>query len=164
MHCQNQLTTKTTNIMSNIKMKISILTQSVSHQLCAFIVEEFNRYIPSTEIMPLLNLYNRFQEDERNGVDYLFSISSNEDVMTCLKGGMTINELHSLLDENEETSNTPLFFFGENHTTPRLISVDAFKEQLYTHAMELAECIVAYPWVKEYRYFYTKFVTNTIID
>lgn len=150
--------------MGEINIKTRELIHAVEHKLSAFIVQEFNRYIPSTEIMPLLNLYNRFQEDERNGVDYLFSISSNEDVMTCLKGGMTINELHSLLDENEETSNTPLFFFGENHTTPRLISVDAFKEQLYTHGYELAECIVAYPWVEEYRYFYTKFVTDELID
>lgn len=150
--------------MGEMNNKTRELIHAVEHKLSAFIVQEFNRYIPSTEIMPLLNLYNRFQEDECDGVDYLFSISSNEDVMICLKGGMTINELHSLFDENEETSNTPLFFFGANHTKPKLLSVDAFKEQIYSHTYELAECIVAYPWVEEYRYFYTKFITNTIID
>lgn len=150
--------------MGEMNIKTRELIHAVEHKLSAFIAQEFNRYMSSTEIVPLLKVYNRYQEDECDGVDYLFSISSNEDVMTCLKGGMTINELHSLLDENEETFKTPLFFFGENHTTSKLISVSAFKEQLYTHSYELAECIVSYPWVEEYRYFYTKFITDELID
>lgn len=136
----------------------------VTQKLYNFIENEFKNFLASDKIGLLLDLYNTYQEDERNGVDYLFCLSKTDDIICCLKGGLAITQLSDLVIENEDPQKTTLFYFGENHTQNiHLLTIKEFEAQLYNHVDEMAEAIVTCPWVESYKYFYTKFVSNELI-
>ena len=44
----------------------------------------------------LLNAYNRWQEDEKDGVDYIFHIDKQDDLISCVNGGMTSEDIVKL--------------------------------------------------------------------
>lgn len=147
-----------------MKKALSEIECRVTQKLTKFIANEFQNFIRSDKIVKLLDLYNTYQEDERNGVDYLFCLSKKDDVICCLKGGLALTQLSDLVIENEDPQKTTLFYFGENHTENiHLLTIQEFKEQLYCHVDEMAEMIVLYPWVDAYKYFYGKFVTDELM-
>lgn len=57
----------------------------------------------------VLEAYNRWNEDEKDGNRYIFDITNTEDVICCLKGGMTAEEFYKLYDDSQ--SNTSIYFF-----------------------------------------------------
>lgn len=110
----------------------------------------------------LLAAYNRWQEDERGGADYLFNIEKPEDVICCLQGGLTIKQLHSLLDVNENDGLSH-FYFGVNHSTPTMVTTKQLVSILTTNADEIIKYAIAYPSVDEYKAIYELFITEEII-
>lgn len=79
----------------------------------------------------LLGVYNTYQEDERNGVDYIFDLQNKEDLVTCIQGGLTAEELAELVAKyncgNGENYTTK-FLFGCNHETPYLFKYSSLKK------------------------------------
>lgn len=147
-----------------MKQDINCIINHVRDKLLRFIICEFKNFVASDKTNLLLDLYNTYQEDERNGVDYLFCLSKTDDVICCLKGGLALTELSDLVIENEDPQKTTLFYFGENHTQNiHLLTIKEFEAQLHGYVEEMAEAIVTYPWVEAYKYFYTKFVSNELI-
>lgn len=117
------------------------------------------------DIMLILKAYNRYQEDERDGVDYLFDMSNKEDIITCIQGGLSIQEIVFLhLANVKDREMTNYFLFGVNHQEPKLLSYTQFKEQLLSYIDEIAESVLEFPWLDEYKQFYVKFVTNSMIE
>lgn len=110
----------------------------------------------------LFAAYNRWQEDERDGVDYIFDVEKPEDVICCLKGGLTIEQLHSILDA-KETEGIQYFYFGVNHHGPTLIPLSALISQLKANADEIVKYAIAYPSVNEYKAIYELFITEEIV-
>lgn len=41
----------------------------------------------------VLAAYNRYQEDERDGVDYLFDITNQNDLKCMVEGGLNVTEI-----------------------------------------------------------------------
>lgn len=81
----------------------------------------------------LLNAYNAYQENERNGVDYLFDFENQDDLICCIQGGLTATEIANLIatyNSGDNNNYTTLFFFGCNYKTPKLITIDEFKNIL----------------------------------
>ena len=110
----------------------------------------------------LFAAYNRWQEDERDGVDYLFDITKQEDVICCLKGGLTIEQLRSLLNINENDGSSH-FYFGVNHPTPTMVTIEQLISILKANADEIVKYAIAYPSVEEYKAIYELFITEEII-
>ena len=110
----------------------------------------------------LFAAYNRWQEDERDGVDYIFDVEKPEDVICCLKGGLTIEQLHSILDA-KETEGIQYFYFGVNHHGPTLVPLSALISQLKANADEIVKYAIAYPSVDEYKAIYELFITEEIV-
>ncbi len=147
-------------------METEILNQvlkNLSYNIKAMCTEAFDEG-NMNDIMLILNAYNRYQENEKDGVDYLFDLSNKEDIITCVNGGLSVREIASLHIQNvRDRSMTNFFLFGVNHKEPKLLSYSQFGRQLLSHTDEIAECILAFPWVNEYRVFYTNFITNKIV-
>ena len=82
--------------------------------------------------MLVLAAYNRYQEDERDGVDYIFCIHNAEDLKCCIDGGMKIGEISMLYNECTKTAkSTPFFMFGQNHKSFEVFETwDALKTYL----------------------------------
>lgn len=105
-----------------------------------------------------LKAYNRWQEDEHNGVDYIFNINNPDDLIDCIKGGLTADEIANFV----RVYVTPNFLFGCNH---KLIPLSKTKivKFIIDNLDDIVDCIIAYPWVEEYRSIYTDVVTNRLL-
>lgn len=74
----------------------------------------------------VLCAYNKWQEDERDGVDYIFNIDNNKDLECCVRGGMSATDIAWLVDKFK-SCHSNYFLFGNNHQTPEPF---ASKEEL----------------------------------
>ena len=64
----------------------------------------------------VLHAYNQWQEDERDGADYIFSLDNQKDLECLVRGGMTAKEICGLELKNGHTNSyTKYFFYGQNH-------------------------------------------------
>ena len=78
----------------------------------------------------ILAAYNIYKEDTHDGVDYIFNITDNNDVICCLKCGdtTTMAELAEIF--NKENC-TPFFMFGQNYDKPKVFkNIEELKEKL----------------------------------
>ena len=71
-------------------------------------------------VMLVLNAYNRYQEDERDSVDYIFDLNNKVDLVYCIHGGMTAEDIHDLY--NLSLSKTTWFYYGVNHEKPEVVN------------------------------------------
>jgi hypothetical protein len=112
----------------------------------------------------LLKAYNRYQEDERDGVDYIFNINRPDDLITCIQGGLTAEEIVNFHNKVKSWTNpTPHFLFGCNHKEMKPMGRDNIVDAIVAVLDEMLDNIIAYPWVEEYRAVYTHYITNKII-
>jgi hypothetical protein len=117
-----------------------------------------------TDIFNLvLDVYNEYQENERDGVDYIFDLNNKEDLNVCIKGGLTARMIQKLVD-NLDDGFTQYFYFGCNYPTPISIKFKDLKTNLYNYLDELVDYIIAYPFEGACRKLYTILITNRIIE
>lgn len=111
----------------------------------------------------ILNAYNRYQEDERDGANYMFKLFDQKDLqyLVCkLNVGTTdISWAIDLLRGNKDL--VPLFYYGVG--ADGLVQVgtwDALRTNLINYLDEIISCVILYPWVDEYKEIYTKYITE----
>ena len=107
----------------------------------------------------LFKAYNRYVEDETDGGDYIFNIEDKNDLSTCVNAGMTAVQIFGIVN-----GNCKYFLYGQNHTTPYPLTFSEVEGIVRNNIDEVIRCILAYPYVEEYRKVYTRFVTNTILE
>lgn len=114
----------------------------------------------------VLNAYNRYQEDERDGVDYIFDIRKGEDLKCCIDGGMTAWEIASLNAEcNQTAKSTPYFMFGQNHKNAEVIPTwEQLKRVLGVSLHEVILQMLAYPSVDGYKELYGYCVSDYMFN
>lgn len=112
----------------------------------------------------MLDVYNRYQADERDGVDYVFDLNKQEDLIALVKSGMTYSDICYVKSHNVPQTNSVFIHFGCNYPKPFNLTVDVITNNIIGLLNELIDNIVAYPWVAEYRKVYTFFITNKIIE
>lgn len=100
-------------------------------------------------ITKLIDVYNTYQEEERDGVDYIFDFQNKEDLCTCIKGGLTAEELAELVimfqNDNSEDY-TPNFLFGCNRESPYLLTRSVLITTLALYANEIVDCMLQDPF------------------
>ena len=107
----------------------------------------------------LFKAYNRYVEDETNGGDYIFDINNKDDLSTCVRAGMTAVQIFDIINNG-----CKFFLYGENYSTPRFLTFAEVEGIVRNNIDEVITCILAYPYVEEYRKVYTRFITNTILE
>lgn len=128
------------------------------NNLVTIIAEETKRNLPTNMnlILYTLDAYNRYQEEERDGVDYIFSINNADDLKCCVEGGLTADEIAKIVNNViNKKCYTPYFFFGVNHKSPKQIK--DFKEltdQLIANVEEVVRKALAFPFIDGYKEFY----------
>ena len=110
----------------------------------------------------VLNAYNRYQEEERDGVDYIFDIRKGEDLKCCIDGGMTAHEISCINEECTRTAkSTPYFMFGQNHRTAEVIPTwEQLKRVLGVSLHEVVMHMISDPYVDGYKELYKHCVTE----
>lgn len=99
-----------------------------------------------TDIFNLvLDVYNKYQESERDGADYIFDLNKKEDLIVCIKGGLTARMMQELVNKLDDGF-TQYFYFGYNYPTPISIKFKDLKTNLYNYLDEIVDYIIAYPF------------------
>lgn len=111
----------------------------------------------------LLDAYNRYQEDECDGVNYIFDADKKDDIICCLNGDMTIDELSYIMRFRSDVSKC-YYMFGCNYIKPKVVSKAEVKHIIFNFLDEILDCVFKFPFVKEYRYIYTQYITNTLTN
>lgn len=113
----------------------------------------------------VLNAYNRYQEDERDGVDYIFDINNGDDIKWCIDGGITAREISWVLNESEKTAKrTPYFMFGHNRKQPEMIETwEGLKNYLANFLDSVLLCMLAYRNVDGYKQLYDHCISDYMI-
>ena len=107
----------------------------------------------------LLNAYSRWQADEKDGVDYIFNIDNQDDLICCVKGGMTSDDIVKL-----KNNGVSYFLFGINHRDVTPMNNDDMINTLVRTLDELLDYIIAYPHITEYYKVYSYYITNSIFE
>lgn len=131
----------------------------------AEIVRKDLKSIKGETIELVLRAYNDYEYSERDSADYIFSIESTEDVITCLKGGMSIDDVAWLRSCYNNNETTEYFMFGQNHQNPQqienmeqLASIIGFNDELFAD-------IIKYPYAYSYyEAVYRTYITDTMLD
>ena len=151
---------------TNKNMK-KIIFDGLIKEVVSSITDELKQYpYKNQDVLDLvLAAYNDYQEDERDGVDYLFDITNKDDVTCCIKGGMEVNEVAKLYADSL-TNTTKYFFFGVNHKVAEPIAdYSELVSQLIGSLDEVVANVIAYPYsYPSYKELYIRYITNTIIS
>lgn len=107
-----------------------------------------------------LNAYNRYQEDERDGVDYIFDITNKEDLIAMIDGGLTAVEIHDMVNRGQR-----FFLFGCNYAYPTALNNHNVLENIYNTADDITRHAFVYAEVcKDYRewihHFFSRVIAN----
>lgn len=138
---------------------IKKLAESIESNL----IHDMNHEISGDDTAILvLNAYNRYQEDERDGVDYIFDIRKGEDLKCCIDGGMTAHDIACINEEcNRTAKSTPYFMFGQNHKSAVVIPTFAvLKKELEASLHEVILHTLADPYVDGYKELYKHCLTD----
>lgn len=118
----------------------------------------------NTEI--LLNAYNHYQEDEKDCNDYIFDAENREELIYCMRRGLTFDKIQKMDVEN----NTPFFFFNWDENKVEMIKdIETLREHLFSSL----DCLIGYVLLyvgqnEEYKEFYERFFVEdfeqTILD
>jgi hypothetical protein len=111
----------------------------------------------------VFDVYNEYQESERDGVDYIFNMNNKDDLIACIKGGLTAEHIHGMI-ENIKRGYTNFFYYGINHPIPEQITFKELKTNLIAYLDEIVDYIIAYPFEGACRKLYTLLITNPMIE
>lgn len=108
--------------------------------------------------------YNKFQENERMGVDYIFNLENKNDVIECLNCGLTTKDIAKLYNESQVNTTTCFFYHTSNHPTPEPLTWENLCQLMFDELDAILYAVIAYPWVESYREIYTMYVCDYIIE
>lgn len=147
-----------------MKTKINEMVKMIAEKISNDLYAEYKNDMHDEVLQMVLKAYNEWQESEKDGVDYIFNIYDKDDLMACVKGGMTAKEVAEIY-KDATTIWTPYYFFGSNYpsATPIKLWSDLF-DYLVMWLEDVLPNIIAYPWCSTYRPIYTKYVTDVIIN
>lgn len=138
----------------------------VIHEDLAWELQTYTDTKLDNVIQLILGAYNRYEESERDGVDYLFYINNTDDVKCCIEGGMTTKEIAQMYDDFKENRNTGYFFFGQNYDKAKPIIVRGELIDLLIGTLhDVLLRVVCYPYSSEaYKALYGYCVTDYMIN
>ena len=139
----------------------------INEILCKTIGKDLNTNIKSgmDNINLVLKAHNRFQEDERDGVDYIFDINNKEDLKFLVeKCGFTAADVAKIYNDSQ-CNTTPLFFCHYNHGGIKMINnYEELVSILKSSLEQVVPCILQYVTrCREYQDIYEKYIADEII-
>jgi hypothetical protein len=105
-----------------------------------------------------LQAYNRFQEDERFGVDYIFNLSDIVDNKTLVNNCLSFYDV--IVAYNNSCVKSNYFYYGENHPTISFVDNDCVKKQILAYIDDIIDCAMAHSDVDGYNAFYNKYLNK----
>lgn len=110
----------------------------------------------------VLDAYNRYQEDERDGVDYIFDLTNQADLKCLVDGGLCATEIMWAMNKTNKENITTLFHYGCNYPTLHAIgTIQDLKRNLIAWLDEFLPYVIMYVTrCTEYQNLYEHYVTE----
>ena len=109
--------------------------------------------------------YNKYQEDERDGVGYLFCATCEEDIKCCFDGGLKVKEFVMAYNEMEMNGWTAYFHFGQNHPEPSFyINEEALILHLNVFMKPIIKCMLLRPDIDAYSKLYKALISDYMFN
>lgn len=121
------------------------MAKHISENVFAKLVENAISNDDGINIQLAIDAYNSYQENERDGVDYIFDLDDTQDLRNCICGGLTAKEISGLYNESLCDGYTKFFMFGVNHSKPVIVTKYALKSVLLGMAEEIIANMILYP-------------------
>lgn len=128
-----------------MKKCLEKMAKHISENVFTKIVENAITNDDGISIQLAIDAYNAYQENERDGVDYIFDLDDTHDLRTCISGGLTAKEISGLYNESLCEGFTKFFMFGVNHTKPIILTKYELKAALSGMAEEIITNMIMYP-------------------
>ena len=111
----------------------------------------------------VIEAYNKYQENERDGIDYLFCARYEEDVKRCFDGGLKVENFVRSFNDMEKARWTAYFHFGQNHPTPSFyINESSLVSHLNAYIKPIIRCMLLRPDIDAYADLYEALVADYI--
>ena len=110
----------------------------------------------------VLNAYNRFQEDERDGVDYIFDLVKQNDLKRLVNEGLCATEIALAMRKVEKEKLSTFFHFGCNYNGLNALGTLAdLKRNLISWLDEFLPYVIMYVTrCTEYQAIYEHYITE----
>ena len=143
-------------MLSAIKTMVESLKRHIVNDLADIDSEKSERVLRM-----VLDAYNDYQESRLDGVGYIFDINNSNDLVCCLKGGMSVKEVSELYT-GSQVNHLQYFYFGCNYPTPKPISNwQELRNTMIDWLDDLLVDVVTYPsFHKSYETIYTFYVAG----
>ena len=121
----------------------------------------------------LLKAKNEYENDERDGIDYIYDINNSEDLALLLKNDfLTAKEISAIWVAYSNGTYTPYFYFDYDYSNMstkvnimQIQTLDDVCNILLGNIKDIVKNIIAYPYaLKCYEDLYVEYVTNIILD
>jgi len=148
-----------------MKKEIKNIMELVKENLIEHINHTIHKCTPNDcmPIMDILKVYNDYQENEKDGIDYIFNMNNNEDLICIIKGGCTAYEIGmAFISNTNKRNNTSFFFYGINHPKIEMLNLLEIYNILILYREEIAMYILKYP--NRYMGLYNKFIANHLYE
>ena len=114
--------------------------EKIFKEICECVTSGLRRDAESFEnAEKLMELYNQYQEDEQDGVDYIFDINNAEDLKCCIDGGLTSSEIASLCNRGVR-----FFNFGVNYSDATPVTNGMIMQRVIDNLNEIAFNVVKF--------------------
>ncbi len=111
----------------------------------------------------VLAAYNRMQNDERNGADYIFDITDKEDLQYLVNEcDLGVTDIAWIWNKVQTENLLPLFLYGENYSAPYMIGrLKDLQRNMIAWLDELLPFVFKYVTrCEEYQAIYEHYVTE----
>lgn len=112
------------------------------------------------EFNVILKAFNRFQEDECDGCEYFFNVNNPDDLICCIKGGLTAGDISSICKDGKE-----IFWYGQHYAKPKTFSLADVAQILHSNANNIAYYSLLYcSRCKEYAEIYETYLVDYYLE
>lgn len=115
----------------------------------------------------IFEAYNEFQENERDGVDYIFDITKQKDLECCVNGGLSAEEISYIYRswQDGNGTDTPYFMFGVNNPEPFMIKdVSMLRGIILDSFEDLIPYMIAFPTTAAIGELYRYYITDELLN
>ena len=136
------------------------IIKALAEKIKSAIIEDLS----NSEVMDIVfDAYNRYQEDEKDGREYIFNLQNQKDLLCLVKGGATAEDIVFLY--NQAQTRTYYLMCTDIRDLDYLLieNYTKLKKQIICWLDEIVDSVIAYPYVEEYQKIYFRYVTNFFI-
>jgi hypothetical protein len=110
----------------------------------------------------VLDAYNRYQEDERGAVDYIFDLTNQSDLKFLVDNGLCATEIAAAMRKIEKENYTSFFHYGCNYPTLHALGTTTdVKRNLISWLPEIIPYVLMYVTrCTEYQAIYEHYITE----